>query len=148
MIDDMTLDDVPEVLAIERRSFATPWTEENFRHEVEANPVALNRVLRADGAVAGYVSAYLIAGELQINDIAVAPEMRRRGFGRRLLDDVLAIAQERAAVVATLEVRPSNAAARALYAARGFVEAGRRPGYYPESGEDALLLELPLGGTR
>ncbi|HJQ99934.1 MAG TPA: ribosomal protein S18-alanine N-acetyltransferase [Candidatus Polarisedimenticolaceae bacterium] len=148
MIEDMTLDDVPEVLAIERRSFATPWTEENFRHEVGANPVAVNRVLRAEGVVAGYVSAYVVAGELQVNDIAVAPEMRRRGFGRQLLDDVMAIARERGAAFATLEVRPSNAAARALYAARGFVEVGRRPGYYPESGEDALLLERPLGGDR
>ena len=95
MIDDMTLDDVPEVLAIERRSFATPWTEENFRHEIGANPVAVNRVLRVEGVVAGYVSAYVVADELQINDIAVAPGMRRRGFGRQLLDDVMAIARER-----------------------------------------------------
>jgi ribosomal-protein-alanine N-acetyltransferase len=146
VIEDMTLDDLPAVLEIERRSFATPWTEENFRHEVVENPIALNRVLRVDGGLAGYVSAYLVAGELQVNDIAVAPEMRRRGLGRQLLDDVLAVARERGAAFATLEVRPSNAAARALYAARGFVEVGRRPGYYPESGEDALLLERPLGG--
>jgi ribosomal-protein-alanine N-acetyltransferase len=148
VIEDMTLEDVPDVLAIERRSFATPWTEENFRHEIAENPVAVNRVLRVDGVLAGYVSAYLVAGELQINDIAVAPEMRRQGFGRTLLDDVLAIARERGGTFATLEVRPSNGAARALYAARGFVEVGRRPGYYPESGEDALLLERPLGGDR
>ena len=148
MIEDMTLGDVPEVLAIERRSFATPWTEENFRHEIAENPVAVNRVLREEGAIAGYVSAYIVAGELQVNDLAVAPEMRRRGFGRQLLDDVLSLARERGAAFATLEVRPANAAARALYAARGFVEVGRRPGYYPESGEDALLLARPLGGDR
>jgi len=148
VIEDMTLDDVPDVLEIERRSFPNPWTEENFRHEIEANPVAVNRVLREEGDLAGYVSAYLVAGELQINDIAVAPDRRRRGLARLLLDDVLALARERGAALATLEVRPSNVAARALYAARGFVETGRRTGYYPESGEDALLMELPLRGDR
>jgi ribosomal-protein-alanine N-acetyltransferase len=146
LIEDMRLDDLSDVLAIERRSFATPWTEENFRHEIAENPVAVNRVLRADGVLVGYASAYVVAGELQINDVAVAPSARRRGYGGRLLDDLVAIAASRGATVASLEVRPSNAAARALYAGRGFIEVGRRPGYYPESGEDALVMERPLGG--
>ena len=147
MIDDMTLDDLPQVLAIENRSFSTPWTEESFRHEITSNPVAVNRVLREGGTVVAYASAYLIAGELQLNDIAVLPEARRQGLARRLLADLLERAERSGASHATLEVRPSNVAARALYAAFGFIEAGRRAGYYAESGEDALLLERPLGGT-
>lgn len=143
----MTLEDLPEVLAIERRSFPTPWTEESFRHEITSNPAAVNRVLREAGRVVAYASAYLVEGELQINDVAVLPEARRRGFARRLLADLLERARGRGASVATLEVRPSNAAARALYDALGFALVGRRAGYYAESGEDALLLARPLGGS-
>jgi [ribosomal protein S18]-alanine N-acetyltransferase len=147
LIEDMTLDDLPQVLAIERLSFATPWTEESFRHEITSNPVAVNRVIReAGGRVLAYASAYLVASELQINDVAVLPEARRRGHARRLLDDLLELARGRGATLASLEVRPSNGAARALYAALGFVEVGRRAGYYAESGEDAVLLSRPLGG--
>lgn len=147
MIEDMTLDDLPQVLAIERRSFATPWTEETFRHEITSNPVAVNRVLREEGGpILAYASAYLVASELQINDVAVLPEARRRGLARKLLADLLELARARGATLATLEVRPSNGAARALYAGLGFVEVGRRAGYYAESGEDAVLLSCGLGG--
>lgn len=143
-IDAMTALDLPRVLAIERASFPTPWTEENFRHEIESNPLAWNLVARRGGRVVAFACVYVVADEVMINDIATDPEERRGGLARTLLRHVLDGASRRGCRRATLEVRPSNAAARSLYEAFGFVTVGRRPGYYADSGEDALLMERPL----
>lgn len=134
-----------EVLAIEQRSFRTPWRREHFEHEIHENRFALNRVALALGRVVGYYSVWVLGEELQIHDIAVDPAWRRRRLARWMLDDMLGEARDRGCRRACLEVRESNAAARALYAESGFVEYGRRPGYYGAEGEDALLLELRLG---
>ena len=136
--------DLPAVLAIERVSFPTPWTEANFRHEIESNPHAWNLVLERPSGIDAYACCYLVAGELQINDIAVRPDARRKGLGGMLLDDILDRAARSGARRATLEVRPSNLAAQALYAGRGFVVSGRRPGYYADTGEDAILMDRRL----
>jgi [ribosomal protein S18]-alanine N-acetyltransferase len=144
MLSAMALDDLDEILAIERVSFPTPWTQENFRHEIESNAHAWNVVLREDGRVAAYACCYLIAGELQINVLAVDPARRRCGYASRLLDDLLAGARGRGAVRASLEVRPSNLAALALYGSRGFEPTGRRRGYYADTGEDAILMARSL----
>ncbi|HUC43715.1 MAG TPA: ribosomal protein S18-alanine N-acetyltransferase [Anaeromyxobacter sp.] len=144
VIEPMTLAELPEVLAIEQDSFATPWTAENFRHEIEGNPRAWNLVLRAGGRVVGYACCYLVADELQINEIAIARASRRAGHGGALLAHLIRGARLRGAARATLEVRPSNLAARALYAAHGFAETGRRPGYYADTGEPAILMERTL----
>jgi ribosomal-protein-alanine N-acetyltransferase len=139
-IAPMAPHDLPEVLAIERASFATPWTEDNFRHEIDANPRAWNLVARVGGTVAGFVCAYVVEDELMINDVAVAAPFRRRGIARAMLAHLLDGASRRGCTRATLEVRPSNVAARDLYLAFGFVEIGRRPGYYSDTREDALFL--------
>jgi ribosomal-protein-alanine N-acetyltransferase len=81
---------------------------------------------------------------VQVQNLAVHPAFRRRGVGRFLLAEGLREAHRRGARLATLEVRPSNLAARRLYASLGFVETGRRPGYYQAEGEDALLLDCRL----
>jgi ribosomal-protein-alanine N-acetyltransferase len=143
-IDPMTIDDLPSVLAIERASFPSPWTEANFRHELEDNPLAWNLVARAGGRVVGFACAYVVADELMINDLAVAAASRRQGAGRALLSSLLDGARVRGCRRATLEVRPGNSPARALYDAFGFVPVGRRTGYYADTGEDALLLSCPL----
>ena len=140
----MAVDDLDEILAIERVSFPTPWTRENFRHEIESNAHAWNVVLREEGRLAAYACCYLIAGELQINVLAVDPARRRRGHASRLLDDLLGGARGRGAVRASLEVRPSNLAALALYGSHGFEPTGRRKGYYADTGEDAILMARPL----
>jgi ribosomal-protein-alanine N-acetyltransferase len=143
-IEPMTIDDLESVLTIERSSFQTPWSDAAFRHEIEANPLAWNVVARAGRLVVGFVCAYVIADELMINDLAVAGSHRRKGVGRALLAEVITGARTRGCRRATLEVRPSNAGARALYDAFGFVTVGRRRGYYADSGEDALLLARDL----
>jgi len=143
-IEPMTVDDLPRVLAIERMSFTSPWTEANFRHEIEDNPLAWNLVARADGRMVAFACAYVVADELMINDLAVDGSLRRGGLGRALLRHLLDGARVRGCRRATLEVRPSNAPARALYEAFGFALVGRRRGYYADTGEDALLLACSL----
>jgi ribosomal-protein-alanine N-acetyltransferase len=135
------------VLSIERTSFKTPWTEANFRHEIEDNPLAWNLVVRDDGKVVGFACAYVVVDELMINDLAVDSAFRRSGLGSALLRYLLEGAKVRGCRRATLEVRPGNTAARALYAAFGFDVVGTRPGYYADTGEDALLLSCALSPT-
>jgi [ribosomal protein S18]-alanine N-acetyltransferase len=144
VIDAMTVDDLQSVLEIERASFPSPWTEANFRHEIDDNPFAWNVVARAGATVVAFACAYVVAEELMINDLAVDRAWRRRGAARALLSHLIAGASSRACRRATLEVRPGNEAARALYSSFGFVLVGRRAGYYADTGEDALLLSRPL----
>jgi ribosomal-protein-alanine N-acetyltransferase len=143
-IEPMTIADLPRVLAIERNSFTSPWTEANFRYEIDENPMAWNLVGRADGELVAFACAHIVADELMINDLAVDPSARRRGLGGRLLGHMLEGARLRGCRRATLEVRLSNAPARALYEAFGFEIVGRRRGYYADTGEDAILLARAL----
>ncbi len=143
-IEPMTAADLPSVLAIERESFTSPWTEANFRHELEGNPLAWNLVVRVGGKVVAFACAYIVADELMINDFAVASSRRRLGLGRALLSHLTDGARVRGCRRATLEVRPGNGAARELYEGFGFSIVGRRLGYYADTGEDALLMTCAL----
>ena len=143
-IEPMTIADLPQVLAIERMSFTSPWSEANFTHEIDGNPLAWNLVARFDGRVVGFACAYVVSDELMINDLAVAASARRRGVGGALLRRLIDGARVRGCRRATLEVRPGNEPARALYEAFGFGVVGHRRGYYADTGEDALLLTCDL----
>jgi len=137
--------DARAIAALERRCFADPWSEESFRESITA---AWSFVLAAEeyGELCGYVVGREVAGSGEILNLAVSPEGRRRGLGRRLLDAALAALGSRGAEEIFLEVRESNAGARALYAAAGFRPVGQRTGYYRYPSENALVLRLPLGG--
>jgi [ribosomal protein S18]-alanine N-acetyltransferase len=147
-IEPMTVGDLPEVLVLERASFPTPWTEANFRHEIEDNPLAWNLVAKIGGGVAGFACAYVVADEVMINDLAVDERKRRRGVGSAMLRRLLDGARSRGCRRATLEVRLGNGPARALYESFGFTISGLRRGYYADTGEDALLLSFDLGERR
>ncbi|HEV2387675.1 MAG TPA: ribosomal protein S18-alanine N-acetyltransferase [Candidatus Acidoferrales bacterium] len=99
------------------------------------------------GAVAGFVVARIAADELEILNLAVDPAERGRGIGRELLARVLAFGGEAGARRAVLEVRESNQGARRFYAAQGFAAVGRRPGYYRDPVEDALLMARAIEGA-
>ncbi len=101
---------------------------------------ALFLVAEADGDVGGYVVALDAADEGEILNLAVAPGGRRHGLGRALVQAILRLLQERDVSHVYLEVRESNGAARALYAAQGFTEVGRRQQYYRRPVEDAIVL--------
>jgi ribosomal-protein-alanine N-acetyltransferase len=99
------------------------------------------------GAVRGYVVAWFVLDEGEIGNLAVVTDARRHGIGARLLDGAIAAVRTARVEALYLEVRDSNAAARALYASRGFAEVGRRREYYRRPKEDALVLRLELGGA-
>ena len=133
-------EDLPAVLAIEAATFSAPWTEEMFRWELEQAGTGLAWVARRGERGVGYLFTWVVAGEFHINNIAVAPDHRGQGIANALLKTGLEAAVARGARVALLEVRESNAPARALYARWGFAVAGRRKRYYSHPTEDALLM--------
>lgn len=132
-------------MAIERACFSHPWERRLFEAEVVFPQALCLAALTLPGRlVAGYLILWLVVDEAQIQNIAVHPGLRGRGVGRVLLARGLGECRRRGATWASLEVRPSNLAARRLYASLGFKEVGRRPGYYQPEGEDALLLNADL----
>lgn len=140
---DMTVEDLPQVLRIERASFTNPWTGALFLQELD---VAFSRVILARdrlGTIGGYLCRWFVADEVHILNIAVDPRARSQGVGRMLMHEALREARARGAVAVTLEVRRSNDAGRRLYASFGFEQVGARPNYYGR-GEDALILRLDL----
>ncbi len=136
--------DLDEVVAIERASFTLPWSRGAFVYEMEQNRVARCWVMRDDDRIVGYVCLWEIGDEVHVTNIAVRPESRRRGLGRTLLANVLEDARRRQLRIVGLEVRPSNHEALNLYESFGFKVVGRRKGYYYDTGEDALVMELRL----
>ena len=140
---DMVVEDLPDVIAIERASFPNPWTGALFLQELQ---VAFSRTIlarHATGPIAGYVCRWLVADEIHVLNVAVDPRWRGRGLGASLMHEVLREAHACDAVAVTLEVRRSNVAGRRLYESLGFEEVGCRPNYYGR-GEDALILRLAL----
>lgn len=140
--DDMTPADLDQVLDVERRSFPVPWSRGAFVQEVTANRFACYRVVRAGDVVVGYAGVWVIMDEAHVTNVAVHPDWRGRGLGRRLMLDLIARALNRGATRMTLEVRASNQVAQNLYAALGFRACGRRRGYYSDTNEDAVIMWL------
>jgi [ribosomal protein S18]-alanine N-acetyltransferase len=144
LVSPMLPSDLDEVLGIERASFAIPWSRESFLFELQANPYARNFVMRRATSIVAFVCVWVVDDELKINNLAVDPGELRRGHGAALLRWTLEYGRSVGCTEATLEVRPSNAAARALYAAHGFEDVGRRKGYYRDTQEDAILMAVDL----
>jgi ribosomal-protein-alanine N-acetyltransferase len=136
--------DLDEVLAIEQASFTLPWSRGAFLYEIEQNRVARCWVLREAGRIIAYICLWEIGDELHVTNIAVLPAQRRRGLARSLLTAVIDDVRQRGLRVVSLEVRPSNREAVPLYESFGFKAVGRRKGYYYDTGEDAVIMELAL----
>jgi len=145
VITEIGAADLPRIAQLEGSCFGDPWSRESFR-QLLATPTVYFRCVREDvGAPAlGYVVAWFVADEGEIANLAVDPELRRRGLGAVLLDAALGEAAARGASAVYLEVRESNVAARQLYASRGFVEVGRRTRYYRKPVEDAVVLRCAV----
>lgn len=139
--------DLPEVLAIERVSFPNPWHESTFRGEIQNKSISFPLVMvhEPDDQVVGYIIFWKIGEEVQVNNIAIHPDFRRRGLGEFLLRKVISWVKKEGAQFITLEVRPSNFAAQALYRKLGFKTIGLRRFYYSNPVEDALVMILDLG---
>ena len=133
--------DLDGIQEVDRLSFASPWTRAMYEEELRHAGTAFILVLRTPTTpVAGYCSYRLVVDELQINNVAVRPEARGRGYGRALVESALDHGRAAGALTALLEVRRSNLAAQRLYLSLGFVQVGERPRYYSHPEEDALVL--------
>lgn len=143
-IREMTLEDLPAIMAIEEESFLTPWSQEAFSEELNINPLARYFVGVCREGIFGYIGMWLILDEGHITNIAVGKSFRGRGYGRLLLEEALARARDMGARAFTLEVRESNVPAIKLYSQTGFKVGGRRKNYYRDSHEDALLMWLKV----
>lgn len=130
-------------MGIEKTSFRFPWSSGFFLQELQ---VACARSILAeiDGQIVGYVLFWLLPGAIDIHNIAVRIDYRRRGIARLLLGKVLAEARNQSLLRVMLEVRRSNVAAQKLYQSLGFLTTGVRKGYYSDDGEDALAMSLDL----
>ena len=148
-IRKMTIEDVPAVAQIDRLSFTLPWPEHSFQYEVLENRVARCFVAETEeNRIAGMVVSWIIVDELHIATIATHPDFRRMGIGARILTEALAEGRAAGARLAFLEVRATNEAAQAMYRKFGFEVTGKRPRYYKDNGEDAILMTLePLEAT-
>jgi len=140
VVEAMRLDDVAAVHEIERLSFSTPWPAYAFEQELRGNRLARYVVARAGERVVGFAGVWLMVDEAHITTFGVHPEWRRQGIGRQLLLTLIDLGVALRARRMTLEVRVSNDPAQALYRSFGFEVVGRRPRYYTDDGEDALVM--------
>ena len=134
--------DLDDVLSIEREAYEFPWSREIFRDCLRVGYSC--RVLEFDGKVSAYGMLQIAAGKSRLLNLCVRAGLHRRGLGRCLLTFLIDVARSRQTRTVVLEVRPSNAAARRLYASMGFTEVGVSRGYYPArtGREDAMILSL------
>jgi len=139
----MRLDDVAAVHEIEQLSFRTPWPAYAFEQELKGNRLARYVVARASDRVVGFAGIWMMVDEAHLTTFGVHPDWRRQAIGRQLLLNLCELSIAIGARRVTLEVRESNEAARALYAAFGFAVVGRRRAYYSDDGEDALVMTTP-----
>jgi ribosomal-protein-alanine N-acetyltransferase len=162
-IDPMQASDLRYVMPIERVAFPSPWPASAYRYELTQNDLSTYLVLRlrhlphgGDGQgvrglwawrrsppVLGYGGFWMIVDESHISTLAVHPDWRGRGLGEMLLVALIEASILRGAAEATLEVRVSNVVAQNLYRKYGFVQVGRRKGYYHDNHEDALIMTTP-----
>ncbi len=131
--------DLPAVIAIERRSFPTPWSLAMFVLEL-SKPAGVCLAATAADELLGYVVCSRYDQVWHLMNVAVAPERRRAGVAARLISRLLE--EARGQLPFTLEVRVSNLPAIAMYERFGFRSAGVRPRYYHDNGEDALIMWL------
>lgn len=138
MIDimEMTEAQVPQIAQMEREIFSDPWSENSVRGELQ-NDLALWLAAMDGETVAGYIGSQTVLGEADMLNLAVRPEYRRQGIGRRLVEELISRLD---AHCLTLEVRVTNENAIRLYESMGFAQVGRRKNYYQKPREDALIL--------
>ncbi|MCS7285544.1 MAG: ribosomal protein S18-alanine N-acetyltransferase [Anaerolineae bacterium] len=146
IIRPMTLEDLPEVMEIEKASFKMPWSQSAYQYELTRNDRSFYLVVRlkaeeGEGPLIAYGGFWFLVGEAHICTLAVKPEWRGRGIGELTLYSLINLALRLGAELATLEVRVSNKAAQNLYRKYGFEVVGRRKGYYSD-GEDALIMTV------
>lgn len=142
----MMLDDLDEVLEIERKSFLTPWTPDLFVNEF-SNPRSVKRIIRSavDNHLIGYIIWWVVLDEGHLMSIAIDPEDQNKGAGKFLVAKMIEECKTNRVESISLEVREGNDPAIGLYDSFGFEAIGLRKKYYADEGKDAILMELKIG---
>jgi ribosomal-protein-alanine N-acetyltransferase len=149
LIRSMQMEDIEQVVAIDRLSFSLPWPTSSYRFELLENTTSRLWVSEhfrdsSPGRIVAMIVVWNIVDEAHIATIAVHPEYRRLGIGKHLLAYALKDAVQQGMHTATLEVRAGNQAAQAMYREFGFAIAGIRPHYYQDNQEDAIIMTAHL----
>ena len=141
MIEILPMDEthVPHIAELETLCFSDPWSEASIAAEL-SNPLSCWLVAMEGERLAGYIGSQTVMGETDMMNVAVHPDFRRQGVAQALILALVEALKARGSHWLMLEVRGSNAPARALYAKLGFAEVGRRKNYYSKPREDALIL--------
>jgi len=144
-VRNATPDDVPAIRALASQSpEAAQWSEQHYDELASSASTRVALVAEGRGEVLGFLVAHDVAGELELENIAVAANARRKGTGRMLVEELLKVAVQRGIRKIHLEVRSQNRAARALYGRMRFVQRGLRRGYYDCPADDAILYTLEI----
>ncbi|HKC71560.1 MAG TPA: ribosomal protein S18-alanine N-acetyltransferase [Terriglobales bacterium] len=137
--------DIDALLAIEREApTAAHWSRAQYETIFQPSAPPRLCLVAGNGSLQAFLVAQAAGPEWELENIVVAPPSRRQGLGKQLLRELLRLARQRQALNVVLEVRASNAAARALYQAYGFVQVGSRPSYYQGPKEDAIICRYNL----
>lgn len=145
VIRPMLVEDLDQVVEIEKQSMPSPWSKELFEAELKRGMARYFTAEDGAGRVTGYLGYWEAPGEAHLITIAVNPLDRRKGVARGLFDQALGFAAKTGATLATLEVRAGNEAAQQLYESLGFRMVAIRKKYYSDNQEDAhvMLKDLP-----
>ena len=146
-IRGMVLEDVSQVLKLERAIFPDPWSAAAFKEQITARGWGAI-VAECEGRIIGYACYYIVSGESHLTNIGVDPKYRRKSVAKRLLENILRVVTDSNCEYIFLEVRPSNHGAVAFYERFHFDLLYRRPNYYREPVEDALVMGRYLGGAK
>jgi len=139
----MTYEDIPTVHKLDQMCFSAPWSLSAYYRDLR-NPCACYLVARLGQEVIAFAGMWVVEDEAHVVTLAVRQELRRHGYGRRLLEVLLGEARRRGAAIVTLEVRVGNLAAQQLYLSFGFRIIAFRREYYPDNNEDAAVMELKM----
>lgn len=139
----MSKEHLDDIMIVENLSFSSPWSKKSFETELENDSAVYFAAVDGSERAVAYGGFWLVCGEGQITNIAVHPDFRERGIGKKILLEMIENAIGSGAQSITLEVRQSNAAAQKLYSGLGFKNVGMRKRYYAD-GENALLMTKKL----
>ena len=141
----MTVEDLPRIIELENQLFPSSWSYDDFMYELTENVFSYNFVIE-DHRIIGYVGLWIIYEQAQITTLGVDPLCQRQGYGRKMMEEMIAFAKEKGCQVMTLEVRVSNEPAFRLYQSLGFEKVAIRKNYYTDTHEDAYLMQKRLEG--
>lgn len=140
----MEIEDIDQVLFVDKTCFTAPWSRGIYEQEIENNQFADYFVVEESEQIIGYVGLWIVADDAQITNIALLPRFRGYGIGKNLFGYAMQYATGNGAARLSLEVRVSNVAAQSLYEKFGLEKGGVRTNYYPDNGEDAYVMWVNL----